>query len=241
MEEREEMNRPSPDEDTGNGEQTDPGGDSGQVVQAAIIPEGNPEPAEEADTENDERTEAASGGDSQETDKERSKEGFWAGTLRKFRLPAPSAILTTHRSSLLGVIAALLLVGLSVGIKWSSVTGVVSPPPIPVHVYLSTIARELTDIFSFERFLIFSSEEKKAYLSVSISVKTPNERIYHEIEKHKVLYRSVIYEILGDSLRESDSLSTDMTSLKLDIVNALNRKLHGGTVEEVLVTDLMRV
>ena len=240
MEEREEMNMPSLDKDAGNGGQANPGDDSGQVAQAAIISEGNPEPADKADAEDDEQAEGPSGGDSQETEKENKKEGFWSGTLRKFRLPTPS-ILIAHRSSLLGVIIALLFVGLSAGIKWSTVTGVVSPPPVPVHVYLSTIAQELTDIFSFERFLIFTSEGKKAYLSVSISVKTPNEGIYYEIERHKVLYRSVIYEILGDSLRESDSLSTNMASLKLDIVNALNTKLRSGTVEEVLVTDLMRV
>lgn len=240
MEEREEMNMPSLDEDAGNGGQVDPEDDSGQVAQAAIIPEGNPEPADKADAEYAEQAEADSDGDSQETERENKKDGFWSGTLRKFRLPTPS-ILIAHRSSILGVIAALSLVGLSVGIKWSCVTGVVSPRAVPVHVCLSTIAQELTDIFSFERFLIFSSEGKKAYLSVSISVRTPNEGIYHEIERHKVRYRSIIYEILGDSLRESDSLSTNMASLKLDIVNALNTKLQSGTVEEVLVTDLMRV
>lgn len=241
MEQREEMNMPSPDEDTDTGGQTAPEDDSGQVAQAAIIPEGNPEPADEGNAAHDEQTEGPPGGDSQETEKENNKEGVWSKTLRKFRLPAPSAILITHRSRLLGIIIALLVVGLSVGVKWSSVAGGVSPPPVPVHVYLNTIAEELTGIFSFERFLIFSCEGEKAYLSVSISVKTPNEEIYHEIERHKVRYRSIIYEILGDSLRESDSLSTNMASLKLAIVNALNTKLRSGAVEEVLVTDLMRV
>jgi|GEM_PF-4249096 len=240
MERQEENYEPTAGENDPDEAKADTEGEpNDQMAQAAIISEEEPESqgdagphaptSEESDSESDGTFASAEEGN------------VWYRISRKFGLIAARSALKRYHRGILGGVLALCLITGSFLVKWRSVATDRKEVSLPVQVYLTSVSQELTDIFNFNSFLIFLPSPDKAYLSVNVSVKTSNDAVYHEIKRNRALCRSIIHKILNQISEEKGFNYRDTDQLKEEMLSALNAELRSGTVEEVLVGDLIHV
>lgn len=219
--------------------QADPTED--HMAEAAIIPE---EPTEE-DDDGDTATASEESGESQEevldVDEKPERENPLSALLQKSGIPLFWTFVQRHRGLSLGVTLGMLLVVGSSVLKWEvSREGPAIPLP-PVQTYFRPAVSELTEIVGFERFILFPPGPDKAYVSVSISARTKDEAVYREIRAKKVWYRSLVYDVLTQTLMDQDFPGNDREMVGRKIVHSLNTALGRDGVEEILFGDVLEV
>jgi len=108
--------------------------------------------------------------------------------------------------------------------------------------YSASIKRDTADILDFADFVVLLAEnEDQAYLSLSISVKLSNSNVYREIEKKKTFIRGVIYGVLDKAAKTGSDQIMSKKQLKQDIIDAVNRLLVTGIVDDVYFTKFLAV
>lgn len=108
--------------------------------------------------------------------------------------------------------------------------------------YSASIKRDTSDIMDFAGFVVLLAEnEDQAYLSLSISVKLSNSNVYREIEKKKTFIRGVIYGVLDKAAKTGSTQIMSKEQLKQDIIDAVNRLLVTGIVDDVYFTKFLVV
>jgi len=104
------------------------------------------------------------------------------------------------------------------------------------------ITRDSAEILDFAGFVVLLAEnEDQAYLSLSISVKLSNSNVYREIEKKKTFIRGVIYGVLDKAAKTGSAQIMSKEQLKQDIIDAVNRLLVTGIVNDVYFTKFLAV
>lgn len=108
--------------------------------------------------------------------------------------------------------------------------------------YSASIKRDTSDIMDFAGFVVLLAEnEDQAYLSLSISVKLSNSNVYREIEKKKTFIRGVIYGVLDKAAKTGSTQIMSKEQLKQNIIDAVNRLLVTGIVDDVYFTKFLVV
>jgi len=106
----------------------------------------------------------------------------------------------------------------------------------------ASITRDSAEILDFAGFVVLLAEnEDQAYLSLSISVKLSNSNVYREIEKKKTFIRGVIYGVLVKAAKTGSTQIMSKEQLKQDIIDAVNRLLVTGIVNDVYFTKFLAV
>ena len=106
----------------------------------------------------------------------------------------------------------------------------------------ASITRDSAEILDFAGFVVLLAEnEDQAYLSLSISVKLSNSNVYREIEKKKTIIRGVIYGVLDKAAKTGSAQIMSKEQLKQDIIDAVNRLLVTGIVDDVYFTKFLAV
>ncbi len=106
----------------------------------------------------------------------------------------------------------------------------------------ASITRDSAEILDFAGFVVLLAEnEDQAYLSLSISVKLSNSNVYREIEKKKTFIRGVIYGVLDKAAKTGSAQIMSKEQLKQDILDAVNRLLVTGIVDDVYFTKFLAV
>lgn len=106
----------------------------------------------------------------------------------------------------------------------------------------ASITRDSAEILDFAGFVVLLAEnEDQAYLSLSISVKLSNSNVYREIEKKKTFIRGVIYGVLDKAAKTGSAQIMSKEQLKQDIIDAVNRLLVTGIVDDVYFTKFLAV
>ena len=106
----------------------------------------------------------------------------------------------------------------------------------------ASITRDSAEILDFAGFVVLLAEnEDQAYLSLSISVKLSNSNVYREIEKKKTFIRGVIYGVLDKAAKTGSTQIMSKEQLKQDIIDAVNRLLVTGIVNDVYFTKFLAV
>ena len=106
----------------------------------------------------------------------------------------------------------------------------------------TSIMRDSAEVLDFAGFVVLLPEnEDQAYLSLSISVKLSNRNVYKEIEKKKTFIRGVIYGVLDKAAKTGSTQIMSKEQLKQDIIDAVNRLLVTGIVDEVYFTTFLVV
>ena len=106
----------------------------------------------------------------------------------------------------------------------------------------ASITRDSDEILDFAGFVVLLAEnEDQAYLSLSISVKLSNSNVYREIEKKKTFIRGVIYGVLVKAAKTGSTQIMSKEQLKQDIIDAVNRLLVTGIVNDVYFTKFLAV
>lgn len=106
----------------------------------------------------------------------------------------------------------------------------------------ASITRDSAEILDFAGFVVLLAEnEDQAYLSLSISVKLSNSTVYREIEKKKTFIRGVIYGVLDKAAKTGSTQIMSKEQLKQDIIDAVNRLLITGIVDDVYFTKFLAV
>ena len=106
----------------------------------------------------------------------------------------------------------------------------------------ASITRDSAEILDFAGFVVLLAEnEDQAYLSLSISVKLSNSTVYREIEKKKTFIRGVIYGVLDKAAKTGSAQIMSKEQLKQNIIDAVNRLLVTGIVDDVYFTKFLVV
>ncbi len=209
-----------------------------EVAEATIIPEDNPEQEASSVPEGNPEAEAHSqeGGDEVQKDDSTSKISGAPG------LSSVGNFFSKYRGAVCGVFVSIFLLFTVGGLKYFVLKRNIKPQSTPIQVFIASAETELTDVFNFDRFLILLVDNyNKAYLSLTMSVKPSNGKVYKELTKKTAFFRGVIYKVLEERVKARENLMTYKEKLKKDILNALNNAIAGGTVYEVVFSELLEV
>jgi flagellar basal body-associated protein FliL len=121
-------------------------------------------------------------------------------------------------------------------------SGVDEPQALPVQVFLASIDGETHDALYFDRFLILLEEEAApAYLMLSIVITPSNKKTYEEVNAKRTICRGIIYDVLQKSVTQRTQLKKYRKTLEKEILDALNRVLPAGGLEQVDLSELLVV
>ncbi len=96
--------------------------------------------------------------------------------------------------------------------------------------------------FALSPFIIpIEKGRDNAYLFLSISVMSPNRKVYEEIKKKSAFLRGDLYDLLKKIVNGGKVKIAPRKEIKREILKSLNKRLDSGKIKEVYFTDFLLV
>lgn len=96
--------------------------------------------------------------------------------------------------------------------------------------------------FALSPFIIpIEKGRDNAYLFLSISVMSPNRKVYEEIKKKSAFLRGDLYDLLKKIVNGGKVKIAPRKELKREILKFLNKRLNSGKIKEVYFTNFLLV